>query len=421
MPSLQFLEVLPRDGGNQYFHRGLEGRKQLGCSPIIYDRLGGASYRQDASTSYHVCPNVESNVVPSARQNVCGEASLHGDPRGPGDSRGEWWKGDPPQPSLEDATREGGWKKGQGRDEIVSWLLERAVELVGASVADSTKGGYKRAFAFFERFCNWLGFQALPASQETIFVFVAWMEVQGLGRRVPHHLSAISWMLRKKGLYDATQDSRVQMAVKATKRVGATEKMEVRGPFPLEALRAWEENKRRRASVRDLRDPALVAVGIRCMRRPGELCELKVRHVREYDKGLKIFLAKSKTDQTMEGRWMHVDAVPGSPICPVYLLQRYLKSRGSLHPDDPLFTGVRGQPMTSSGISSVVKNMCKVAGLEDKVSGHSLRIGGATLAVRGGLSMSEICAIGGWKSEAVLRYLRDCAVAERGGSALMGF
>jgi Phage integrase family len=157
------------------------------------------------------------------------------------------------------------------------------------------------------------------------------------------------------------------------------------------------------------------------MRRPSELCELRVKHVRPYAMGLKVFLARSKTDQTMEGRWLHVDRVEGSPTCPVHLLGVYLASRGKLDPEAPLFCSSTGKRMSCSSISSVVKHMCKEAGCEDKVSGHSLWIAGATLAVKGGLSIAEICAIGGWKSEAVLRYLRDSAVAEKGGSRLMGF
>jgi site-specific recombinase XerD len=197
--------------------------------------------------------------------------------------------------------------------------------------------------------------------------------------------------------------------------------MEVRGPFPIQALRAWVATSRKRKTVRELRDPALVAVGIRCMRRPGELTELRVRHVRPFEKGIKIFLAKSKTDQTMEGRWMHVDEVPGSRTCPVMLLRRYLDSRGKLGPNDVLFANSNGGAISSSAVSSIVKNMCSAAGLADKVSGHSLRIAGATLGLKGGLTLPEICAVGGWKSEAVLRYLRDCAVAQNGGSSRMGF
>ena len=65
--------------------------------------------------------------------------------------------------------------------------------------------------------------------------------------------------------------------------------------------------------------------------------------------------------------------------------------------------------------------MVKEAGRTEKVSGHSLRIAGATLAVRAGLSMVEICAVGGWRSDVVLAYLRDMVVAEKKTSKALCF
>jgi hypothetical protein len=58
-------------------------------------------------------------------------------------------------------------------------------------------------------------------------------------------------------------------------------------------------------------------------------------------------------------------------------------------------------------VSSVVKNRVREAERDVKVSGHRLRIGGAVPAVKGGWSRADSWAVGGWKSDAVLRLLRD--------------
>jgi integrase len=300
-------------------------------------------------------------------------------------------------------------------------LLGRAEELVEKSATTGTVKGYLREWKVFKRFAGVFGMAAMPAEADTLFMYIAWLELQGMGKRAGHHICAVRWFHRKSGVSDNTKNPRVVLALQGIARLGAAEKMDVREPFPLEALRKWERGKRKLRTVREERDPAMVAIGLRCMRRPTELCELKVRHVKEYDRGVKIFLAKSKTDQTMEGKWMHIDEVKGSRTCPVFLLKRYMRSRRGVGGDDPLFVSDNGKKMSVSSVSSMVKNMVKAAGLSVKVSGHSLRIGGATLAVKGGWSMSEICAVGGWKSDAVLRYLRDLGVAERGGSNSMGF
>ncbi len=51
--------------------------------------------------------------------------------------------------------------------------------------------------------------------------------------------------------------------------------------------------------------------------------------------------------------------------------------------------------MSVASISAVVKRVAEHAGLDGNYSGHSLRIGGATAAVAGGMSMEQIRAIGG--------------------------
>ena len=71
---------------------------------------------------------------------------------------------------------------------------------------------------------------------------------------------------------------------------------------------------------------------------------------------------------------MHIDVVLDSPTCPVLLLKDYLNQRKNLSPEQPLFVSGKGLAISSSGISSVVKNMCKAGGFLDKVLGYSLRI-----------------------------------------------
>ena len=85
------------------------------------------------------------------------------------------------------------------------------------------------------------------------------------------------------------------------------------------------------------------------------------------------------------------------------------------------FFNSSGGKLSTNAVSDIVRKMVKEAGLKVQASGQSLRIAGATLAVKAGWEMAEICAVGGWRSDAVLLYMRDCAVAEKKGSTSMGF
>jgi len=65
--------------------------------------------------------------------------------------------------------------------------------------------------------------------------------------------------------------------------------------------------------------------------------------------------------------------------------------------------------------------MVQAAGRTEKVSSHSLCIGGATAAIEGGLTREQTMTIGGWNSEAVNRYLRARELAVMQVSQRMGF
>ena len=60
-------------------------------------------------------------------------------------------------------------------------------------------------------------------------------------------------------------------------------------------------------------------------------------------------------------------------------------------------------------------------GIEGKFSGHSLEIGGAVVAMMGGMTMAQIRAFGGWESKAVQFYLQAIGAAAAGASRSMDF
>ena len=64
--------------------------------------------------------------------------------------------------------------------------------------------------------------------------------------------------------------------------------------------------------------------------------------------------------------------------------------------------------------------MAAHAKLKGRYGAHSIRIGRATLALKAGLSLEQICSIDDWKSDAVHLYLRPLAVVKLEVSSLMG-
>ena len=168
------------------------------------------------------------------------------------------------------------------------------------------------------------------------------------------------------------------------------------------------------------RDCAVIAVGLRTMRRPGELGQIKGRHVRDRNGLLEIFIRKSKTDQHAQGRWIPIDPSRNPLTSPDAILREMLEAWGQ-ESDAPIFRSIAGKQLSAQAVSSIVRKRAAQVGLEGRYTGHSLRIGGAVLALQGGMTMAEIRAVGGWKSDAVLRYLRAIEVALGGASEKMGF
>ncbi|CAG8752718.1 23833_t:CDS:2 [Cetraspora pellucida] len=69
-----------------------------------------------------------------------------------------------------------------------------------------------------------------------------------------------------------------------------------------------------------------------------------------------------------------------------------------------LFLSRQGKQLTVGAIGVIVKRLAKHSGLEGCYTAHSIRIGGAIAAMEAGLSLTQIRAIGGWDSKAVMLY-----------------
>lgn len=228
--------------------------------------------------------------------------------------------------------------------------------------------------------------------------------------------SALSWRARLEGKAVPTQSPSVKLVVDGAVRKWAGGKASrVRDAFPIEALRAHVRDGLQRDI--DRRDAALVAIGLRSMRRGGERADLRIEDAFFTDGRLRLRIRKSKVDQEARGFDVWIEPT-GSATCPVALLKRYLSNREGASPY--LFCDAAGKQLSTSAISAICRRMVERADLPVKVSSHSLRIGGATAAMAGGMSKERIMAIGGWASGAVGRYIRSLEPLALSASRRMG-
>ena len=160
-------------------------------------------------------------------------------------------------------------------------------------------------------------------------------------------------------------------------------------------------------TIRGLRDAALIAVGSDALLRVGEMVAIDVRDIeRDPDGSAILHVRRSKTDQEGMGAtcylgrrtvevldaWMAAAGIDGNgPGCAVF---RSVRKGGAV-----------GGRLSCRSVRSIVIRRCGRG--NERISGHSLRVGSAISLARAGASLVELQQAGRWKSpEMPARYTR---------------
>ena len=440
--TFQFMETMPRNRSSGLLHTRLEGREQFRGSTIEFDSQSDQSHSGNKSFwSTHSTSVGESSMVATIDGNYDKlyqtSSSRVCFPARPITASGTMVEQEVGLPSSAISRiapfklhKQKVPKKRISKDMSGAFPLatvqSNAQSLVDDSRAESTKKRYKSDWEYFKQWCEWTNSTDFPCSVVTILNFASWYEMTGRGASVGKVLAAISSVHEDQGLPNPVKDSRVQKLVKGATRRASEDKEFVpeRDPLPLSALKYWIEHRPTNISYKVWkRNTAMLALGLRCMRRPIELTWLRVRDVIGWRQGmLWIRIPKSKTDQFGRGKCIPIDPVRGSVCCPATIIWNYWKERKQVAArGDFLFTSYFGRPMSSATVSSIVRKAANHAKLQGRYTGHSLRIGGVTAAVTGGLTMAQLRGIGDWESTAVRFYLRALSAASIHASSKMGF
>jgi len=152
---------------------------------------------------------------------------------------------------------------------------------------------------------------------------------------------------------------------------------------------------------------AMLTIGFYGLLRLGEITQhidtrrnLQKSHITQHNDGFFLTLPASKTDQNFAGTSIFIGR-SGDITCPVAALSWMLAKRSKS--DEFLFSTTNGIA-TRSWFLTMLNKVTK--GL-DKLSGHSLRRGGATWAATNGYTHDQIMQLGRWTSNAFRIYLRN--------------
>ena len=184
-----------------------------------------------------------------------------------------------------------------------------------------------------------------------------------------------------------------------------------------EADRAAEPWPGRPGTLAGLRDAAIVAVASDALLRVSEVEALDVQDVDMEEQT--VLIRRSKTDQEGRGAVQFL----GEPT--VERIRAWLTgsglTRGALFRALSRAGRLRCGRLTDKSIRCIIARWGRAAGVDGRVSGHSLRVGGAQSLASAGASLVEMQLAGRWRSPAMPGRYAQGQLAQQGAVARLRY
>lgn len=274
-------------------------------------------------------------------------------------------------------------------------LTATALRLAKAVFKDTYAANTHKAYAqALKRFTSYLGDR--EADDETVAAFLEKEAERGLA---PASLSLIHAAIGAAVRFADAEDPRGPLTAR-TLRTLKRRHVE-RGRGPVDGLRRRDVDAVARLAVAEgtllgLRDAALLRLGSDAFLRISELGAVDVEHLETgRDESGCLRLPRSKTDQDGEGETLYV--------CRATMAAIGAWREASGVSSGPLFRGVSrdgtrvsATALSESAVRKAIQRRARAAGIEGRMSGHSLRIGSAQSLVGRDASTAELMQAGRW-------------------------
>ncbi len=300
---------------------------------------------------------------------------------------------------------------------------EQAKEYMRQAKAPNTVRAYRSDWQRFSAWCAQRALASLPASEDTVALYLADLAATAKTSTLQRRLSAIAQAHKTAGLPAPTTDAKVRLTWAGIRRQKGTAQV---GKSPI----LTADLRRLLATCEDrplgLRDRALLLVGFAGAFRRSELISLDVADLTFGSNGVTVKLRRSKTDQEGHGETVGIPRGTNTDTCPVNALQAWLESAGIKV--GPVFrpidrhANIKDQRLSDRAVALIVKRHAEAAGLDAATySGHSLRSGLATSAAMGGASERAIMRQTRHRSlPMVRRYIREGDLFRDNAAAQVG-
>ena len=268
------------------------------------------------------------------------------------------------------------------------------------SKAKNTIRAYKSDFQDFHLFCVKHNFQSMPSEPKIVSLYLTYLSKISKFSTLKRRLASINVMHKYKGHYlDTKHPIIVENLMGIKRQIGIYQK--AKKPLLFSEIKEIVNviNKSKYKPERKLRDKTLILVGFAGGFRRSELVAITRNDVEFVKEGVKIFVKKSKSDQSGEGMVKAIPSFKYIEYCPVENLKNWM----SEYRNDLVFS------ISDKNVALIIKKYTQKTGLEHKkYAGHSLRSGCDTTTAESGASERNIMAMTGHKSvDMVRRYIKE--------------
>ena len=285
--------------------------------------------------------------------------------------------------------------------DLKSLELETIKNLKNSKAANTLRA-YQADFRDFSSFCSKNGLNSMPTDPKILSIYLTHLAPKSKFSTLKRRIASISVIHKMKGHYLDTKHPVIMENLHGIRRViGSNQK--AKKPILINDLKSIinKIDELEQPEKKKFRDKALILVGFSGGFRRSELVNIDYDDLEFVNEGVKIFIKRSKTDQSGEGMIKAIPYFDNKMFCPVERLKDWVN-----------FSKIRSGKVfeiSDKSVALIIKKYALLSGLDpNKYSGHSLRSGFATSAAEFGAEERNIMAMTGHKTtQMVRRYIQE--------------
>ena len=265
----------------------------------------------------------------------------------------------------------------------------------------NTLRAYKADYKDFASFCIKNGFKPMPSEPKIITLYLTHLSKSSKFSTLKRRLASISVIHKLSGHYIDVKHPMITENLMGIKRIlGSHQK--AKKPILINDLKLIINLvDKEKSETNRFKNRALILVGFAGGFRRSELVAILYEDLDFVPEGVKIFVKRSKTDQSGEGMTKGIPYFTNPEYCPVVSLKKWIEK--SEIKSGKIFD------ISDKSVALTIKKYAALAGLDsNKYSGHSLRSGFATSTAELGAEERSIMAMTGHKTtQMVRRYIQE--------------